>query len=120
MRFDWGHWFMGLVAALITGGAGSITTTGAAGWIAPESFNIAGGFHKTMLLFGSSFIINGVIGAAAYLKQSPVPTERPPREVWTDEQRAAAAATACHHRSHTQGWRAAICAMTVKRRSSAH
>lgn len=87
MRLDWGHWFMGLMAALITGGAGSITTTGAAGWIAPESFNMAGGMHKTLLLFGTSFIINGVLGAAAYLKQSPVPQER---DIWTDEQRAAA------------------------------
>src|SRR6267142_1411 len=97
MGLDWGKWFMGLMAALITGGAGSITTTGAAGWIAPESFNMAGGFHKTMLLFGSAFVINGVIGAAAYLKQSPVPIERPPRDIWTDAQRAAAAAAAKPH-----------------------
>lgn len=89
LKLDWGHWFLGLMAALITGGAGSIMNTSAAGWIAPETFNTAGGLHKTMLLFAASFVTSGILGMAAYLKQSPVPTER---DIWTDEQRAAAAA----------------------------
>ncbi len=75
MKLNWAQWLYGLVAALIGGGAGSITSAVGASWLAPGQFGVAGvqGWNslKLMLL---TFLINGAIAAFAYLKQSPLPT----------------------------------------------
>ncbi len=87
MTLDWGHWLKGLMAALIGGGAGGVTNGISANLILPDQVNVHGGLRNMLWLMGVSFAINAALSAFFYLKQSPVPTER---EVWTDEQRAAA------------------------------
>lgn len=60
-------WGRGLVAALITGGSSAISVA----LVDPDKFNIASadGIHSLVKVILSG----GVIGAAAYLKQSPLP-----------------------------------------------
>lgn len=60
-----GIWVHGLASAMITG----ISTSIAASIVAPESFNIQDGL-PAMIQLG---IVSGIIGAANYLKQSPLP-----------------------------------------------
>jgi hypothetical protein len=78
-------WLFGLLGAFISGGAGAITSTITASVLAPDKFNIGSQLHSFLVLAGATFVINGILGAALFLKQFPVPV--PPREVWTDEQR---------------------------------
>jgi hypothetical protein len=87
MKLDWGGWLYGLVGGFIGGGAGSIGA-GFGGMLTdPEHFNLSGGMHHLFVLMGVSFLFSGITTAAAYLAKSPLPQSR---EVWTDEQRAAA------------------------------
>jgi hypothetical protein len=74
MKLDWEHWLYGLGAALIGGGAGSITSVFGASYLAPGQFGLGGvqGWNSLKLMV-LSFAINGAISAFAYLKQSPLP-----------------------------------------------
>lgn len=68
-------WLHGLVAAFIAGGASAITTGIAAPAINPQAFNFGAQLGPLAKLAGALFIVNGVLAAAAYLKQSPIPPE---------------------------------------------
>ncbi len=48
-------------------------TAFAAMGIDPQHFNLAGGLRHTLAMAGSAAAISALIGAAGYLKQSPVP-----------------------------------------------
>lgn len=63
----WQHWLKGLVAAAVSGVANSITNV----MVAPETFNFQSGLRK----LGESAAVAGILGAALYLKQSPVPKD---------------------------------------------
>ncbi len=65
MLLNWKFWLHGLGSAFITGAA----TSFAAAFIKPDTFNIASGFHDLLKLA----LVSGVVGAAAYLKSSPLP-----------------------------------------------
>ena len=66
-------WLRGLLAASISGISNGLTTGLSANMIAPSSFNMGDGLVSTMQLVAVSSVISGVLGAAAYLKQSPLP-----------------------------------------------
>jgi hypothetical protein len=68
-------WLHGLVAGVISGGASGVTNGSVASMIAPETFNLHAGIWKLLGLLFATFIIQGFMGAMAYLKQSPVPPE---------------------------------------------
>ena len=76
MQLDWGHWFYSLFAALIGGGAGSVTAALGAMGIAPGQFGVGGdpGWNSLKLML-VTFLINGGISTFAYLKQSPLPAQ---------------------------------------------
>lgn len=86
MKLDWKHWILGLVAAVIGGGAGAITSGIGASVVTPEQYNFGAGLKHVLYLMAFNFVVSGIIAGAMYLKQSPVP-----REVWTEEERKAAA-----------------------------
>jgi hypothetical protein len=66
-------WIHGLVAAFV-GGAASAISSGLASMVSdPAHFNLGTGFWVTTKLMGITAILSGIITAAAYLKQSPVP-----------------------------------------------
>jgi hypothetical protein len=76
MKLDWSHWFYGLAAAVIGGGAGAVSAGFAAPLIAPGQFGVGGdpGWNNLKLMF-AVFVISGIVSAAAYLKQSPLPAQ---------------------------------------------
>jgi hypothetical protein len=67
-------WLKGVVAAAISGGAGGILTGFAAVGIDPQHFNLQSGMRETMRMAAAAALINAIIGVAAYLQKSPMPT----------------------------------------------
>lgn len=59
-------WFMGLLSAVISGAATSITMV----IVDPQVFNFQEGIGKV----GMVALVSGIVSAANYLKQSPLPT----------------------------------------------
>lgn len=59
------HWLKGLFAAFIGGAANAFTATA----IDPVAFNFGAEWRKTVTMA----LMSGVLMAAAYLKQSPLP-----------------------------------------------
>ena len=68
-------WLKGIVAAAISGGAGGVLTGFAAVGIDPQHFNLQAGMGATMRIAAAAAMINSVIGVAAYLQKSPLPSE---------------------------------------------
>ena len=61
----WKYWLKGLISAVVGGMANSVAVSA----IAPETFNFQEGFNKLLLVC----VVSGIISAANYLKESPVP-----------------------------------------------
>lgn len=87
MQLNWSGWLYGLVSGFIGGGSSAVSSFVANNITDPKDFNLGTGLHHTMANAGVTFLIAGGITVFAFLKQSPLPKAR---EVWTDEQRAAA------------------------------
>jgi hypothetical protein len=68
-------WLKGILAAAISGAAGGVLTAFAAVGIDPQHFNLQSGIGATMRIGAAAAVINAVIGVAAYLQKSPLPTE---------------------------------------------
>jgi len=68
-------WLKGIAAAAIAGSANGVITGFAAVGIDPQHFNLQAGLHSTLAIAGVSALMSGIIGVAAYLKQSPLPRE---------------------------------------------
>jgi hypothetical protein len=66
-------WLRGLIAAFVGGGSGSVTTGLASMGIDPEHFNLNSGLHHILDLMAAVFLINGLVSACLFLKQSPIP-----------------------------------------------
>lgn len=75
MNQNTSSWLHGLIAALIGGGASAVTVGVTAPAIAPESFNLSSQLGHTAELAFGLFLVNGVMSAMAYLKQSPLPAQ---------------------------------------------
>ena len=60
-------WLKGLISATVSGAAASIGTMVAA----PADFNLGAGLRRLLTVA----VVSGIIGAANYLKQSPIPEE---------------------------------------------
>jgi hypothetical protein len=66
-------WVYGLAAAFVQGGAAALAATMTASLIAPEKFNLGEQLRNFLSMAGVTFVVSGVLGAAGYLKQSPLP-----------------------------------------------
>ncbi|MFA6321798.1 MAG: hypothetical protein WCY36_08105 [Candidatus Omnitrophota bacterium] len=64
---NWKAWIIGLVSAIISGGANAITVA----IIAPETFNLDTGLSKLAM----AVIAGAIIGVSNYLKTKPLPPE---------------------------------------------
>lgn len=73
-------WAKGLLAAAIAGAANGVITGFAAVGIDPQHFNLQAGIKPTMAIAVVSALMSGIIGVAAYLKQSPLPATNDQRE----------------------------------------
>jgi len=69
-------WWRGLMAAAIAGGANGVITGFAAVGIDPQHFNLQAGLRSTLAIAAVSALMSGIIGVAAYLKQSPLPGDQ--------------------------------------------
>jgi hypothetical protein len=67
-------WLKGLLAAAISGAAGGVLTGLAAVGIDPQHFNLQSGIGATFRIGSAAALINAVIGVAAYLQKSPLPS----------------------------------------------
>ena len=67
-------WLRGILAAAISGGAGGVLTGFAAVGIDPQHFNLQSGMGATIRIGAAAALINAIIGVAAYLQKSPLPT----------------------------------------------
>lgn len=67
-------WSKGLLAGAVSGAAGGVMNVFAAIGIAPESFNLHAHFHNTLGLLGIGALCSAIIGVAAYLQKSPLPS----------------------------------------------
>jgi hypothetical protein len=74
---NWKHWLHGLIAAFIGGGAAAVAATVGANLIAPQEFNLGAQIGNFIKLAGTSFLVNGILNAVFYLKQSPLPPDDP-------------------------------------------
>lgn len=72
-ELDLANWLRGLVAAIISGGAGAISGGLAVTLKDPNHYNLQDGLGNVMSIMSTAFIINGLIGAAMYLTKSPLP-----------------------------------------------
>lgn len=68
-------WLKGILAAAISGAAGGVLTGFAAVGIDPQHFNLQTGMSATLRIAAAAALINSVIGVAAYLQKSPLPSE---------------------------------------------
>ena len=68
-------WLKGMLAAAISGAAGGVLTGLAAVGIDPQHFNLQSGIGATLRIGAAAALINAVIGVAAYLQKSPLPTQ---------------------------------------------
>ncbi len=82
-------WAKGLLAAAIAGAANGVITGFAAVGIDPQHFNLQSGIKPTLGIAGVSAMMSGIIGVAAYLKQSPLPQTNERRERGEDGRDAA-------------------------------
>ncbi len=73
-RFE--MWAKGIAAAAIAGAANGVITGFAAVGIDPAHFNLQAGLGPTLAIAGISSLMSAIIGVAAYLKESPLPTEK--------------------------------------------
>lgn len=80
-QFSFKFWVLGMVSAFIVGGAGAVQTSMTAMVIAPNEFNLTDKFRHVLILAGVTFVWNGILGAAAYLKNHPLD------EVWDGQDR---------------------------------
>ena len=72
---NWETWLKGILAAAIAGSAHGIITGFAAVGIDPMHFNLQAGLRATLAIAMVSAAMSGIIGVAAYLKQSPLPAD---------------------------------------------
>jgi hypothetical protein len=68
-------WWKGIAAAAIAGACNGLITGLAAAGIDPGHFNLQSGLRATLAVAGASAAMSAAIGVAAYLKQSPLPSE---------------------------------------------
>lgn len=69
------QWVHGLLAAFIGGVASALDSGIALMIIAPAQFNLSSGLWKTLLTVTVLGILTGIKVSAAYLRQSPLPSD---------------------------------------------
>lgn len=70
-------WLHGVIASFIGGGASAIVSGLTSVGFAPDKFNLSDlkGFGHLVGMMAANFIVTGLLSAAFYLKQSPMPPE---------------------------------------------
>lgn len=69
-------WLHGLAAAFIGAAAGAVSSGLGVLFVDPDHFNLGTGLIRTIETVGISAVLQGVVTAAAYLRQSPLPESK--------------------------------------------
>ena len=78
---DWRGWFLGLVAAAISGGAGAVGSGFGSIILDPKDFNLfQGGAAHLFALMCITFVFSAVLKLMQYLHDHPVPKEESKKE----------------------------------------
>jgi hypothetical protein len=73
-RLDWSGWLLGIMGAIISGGAAAIGGGTGAVMIDSQTFNIGnGGTAHLLQLMAVSFVISALVSLAKFLQTNPVP-----------------------------------------------
>ena len=72
-HLDFRDWFLGIVSGFIQGGAGAVTSALTVSLLDPQDWGLATGPWKLLTLAGSVFLIQGVLGAMAFLRTHSIP-----------------------------------------------
>ena len=76
MRTHWKNplvWFRGLLSAFIGGGAGAIGSGFISVAQTPKEYNFQDGLHNLLVMIAGTFVLSGIVTAAAFLQKSPLP-----------------------------------------------
>ncbi len=75
-NLDWDGWLLGIMGAIISGGAGSISSGFGSILIDPKDFNVLqGGVKHVLALMGIVFVFSAIISLAKFLQTQPVPNK---------------------------------------------
>lgn len=66
-------WLRGLIATFIGGGAGAVASGFVAVMQTPQQYNLHDGLGNLLRMIGGTFLVTGIVSAAAYLQKSPLP-----------------------------------------------
>jgi hypothetical protein len=73
-RLDWDGWFLGIMGAALSGGAGAVASGVGGVLMAPNEFNLMQGKALHLLgLMGLTFLVSAIFSLCKYLQQKPVP-----------------------------------------------
>ncbi len=76
LKLNWGLWAYGLGAALIGGGAGSVTSVVGVSIVLPGQVGLSGNAGwNSLKLMAVTFLVHGGVSAFAYLSKSPLPPQ---------------------------------------------
>ena len=73
---DFAEWLRGLLAAFVGGGASAITSGITVSAMDSKDYNLAEGAGKLYSLMGVLFMVNGLLSAAMFLRNKPVPEHK--------------------------------------------
>lgn len=66
-RLDWRPWLRNVITTVISGAAHGFIAATSTNIVAPETFNLAQGLHKTLAVAGLCAILSGLISLANLL-----------------------------------------------------
>jgi hypothetical protein len=75
LRLEWEEWFLGIMGAIISGGAGAVGSAFGSIVLDPEKFNVSQGFLHLLAMMGISFTVCGLVSLGKFLQVHPVPNE---------------------------------------------
>lgn len=70
-ELDWGSWLSGVIGGFIGGGASAVTS--AVSMLVVDPNYVATHGANIVKIATTTFVVSGILGAALYLKQHPVP-----------------------------------------------
>lgn len=71
--YDWPTWFIGIMRAFISGGAGAIASPAGPMYLDPKDFNLGEGLGKVLISMAIGFLIMGIVTMGIFLKTHGAP-----------------------------------------------
>lgn len=75
-KLNWSGWLLGIVGAIISGGAGAVASGVGVGYVDPEHFNAitSSGLRHLLSVMGICFVVSALVSLAKFLQSHPVPS----------------------------------------------